>query len=321
MNGALGVKVLVGVIVAIVAPARGMAEVVVRYQFPDGRKATTTITSSFQQVLTLTGKRHEVNSEQEMVVVSEAGIRDKDGELRERLRVDSLKAKLTMPGGVVLEFDSATPNAPRPRTQFDFFLDLIKLKSTATWSVVRDKENRVKSVDGQDRILEPLDPARRDMIRHQFDAEFLRDQANREMLRVPELALVVGQSWEIDEAMRLDGGQSLKFKNRYTYQGETDQQGARLLRIDFQTIEVEYELVSDGSSPLRLAHSELRPEASEGVLLFDPERGQVVESRESLHITGRLGFLLGDSELAGELELTTKKSAKTQYMDGPGDAK
>jgi hypothetical protein len=290
----------VALLLSLVAPGNAAAETTLRFQFPDGRKSKTTVTVTLHQVLTLNGRKHETRSEQELVISTENGIRDKDGELRQRLAVDSLKAKLTMPSGVVLEFDSSNSKAARTATPYDMFLDLLKANANANWSIVRDQENRVKSVDGRDKLLESLDQAKRELVKKQLDADFLRDRANQEMLRVP----AHGESWELVELMRLDAGQNLTFKNQYTYQGEVDRGGRKLHQIDLVTKEAAYSIDSDAATPLKLVSSKLQPRQMEGVMFFDAGQGQIVECREMVQVTGDVAFRLSGNDLAGQLDLT-----------------
>lgn len=298
-------RLILGACLAVtVGSSAVVGQTTLRHEFPDGRKTTTTVKIMLQQALTLNGQKHEVSSEQEMVITAENGIRDKEGELRQRLRVDSLKAKLVMPGAVVLEFDSSNPNPNRPRTKFDMFLDLIEISANASWTVVRDKDNRVKSIDGRDRMLESLDQTKREMKKKQFDADFLREQANREMLRIPSQPLNRGDSWELAEAMRLEAGQNLNFKHRFTYQGEVEREGKLVHRIDMETIEAVYSIDRDAPTPLKVISSKLQPRMIEGVIYFDAEQGQVVESRESVEIIGDLNFQLDGNDLAGQINLT-----------------
>jgi hypothetical protein len=242
-----------------------------------------------------------------MVITTTNGIRDKEGELRQRVAVDSLKAKLTMPGGVVLEFDSSDPNPPKRGTRFDVFLDLVKVNANASWSVLIDKENRIKSVDGRDRVLESLDQTKRELLKKRLDVNYLRDQANRELLRIPSQPVMPGDSWQLRDTMRLDGGQSLVLNTLYTYRGETERSERKLHQIDVDVKEVAYTIDADATL-LKLMSSELRPAMMEGVIYFDADEGMVVESRESVQIEGDIQFSLDGNELGGHLELTLANS-------------
>jgi hypothetical protein len=257
-----------------------------------------------QQTLTLNNMPMDTSSEQEMVILTTNGKRAEDGSLRQSQKIESLKAKLSMPGGVVLTYDTASPNQPPPGTQYDMFLDLIKTNANATWTVTRDKENRVTSVDGRDKVLDSLDEAKRELVKRQIDGNYLREKANREMEKIPTKPVTKGESWELSETMRLEGGQSMTMKTKYTYQGEVDRGGKKVHQIDVETNEVSYSIDADAASPLKLASSSLKPKMIEGILYFDQESGQVVEAREKMQIAGDLKFTVSGNELVGKLDLT-----------------
>lgn len=278
------------------------AQTVLNLKYPDGEKSSVTVKVSTKQSLTLANMPFDTASEQEMVISSENGKRAEDGTLRQTQKIESLKAKITLPGGVVLEFDSANPNQAPPGTQFDMFLDLIKANSKASWTVVRGKDNKVLSVDGRDKVLESLDESQRELMKRQVDANYLRDQANQEMDKIPNRPLTKGDSWELTETMRLEAGQNMTFKSKYTYQGEIDHGGKKVHKIDIDTSTVEYSV--EGDAPLKVVSSSLTPKTLEGVILFDNEKGQVVESRESVQIKGDLKFSVNGTELSGNLDLT-----------------
>jgi hypothetical protein len=211
-----------------------------------------------------------------------------------------------------LEFDSSAPKPTPAGTKYSQFLELIKVNVGASWNLVRDKDNRVRSADGRDSILESLDQAKRELLKGQVDPNYLRDRANQEMLKVPATPLHVGDTWELSDITRLDAGQSLTMKSAYTYQGEVERGDRKVHQIDVKTREVEYTIDRDASATLKLVSSRLRPTMLEGVICFDAEQGQVVESRESVRITGDLTYKLLGNDLAGSLDLTMATSAVVQ---------
>lgn len=305
---------LIPILIAVCLPASSvlLAQTKLEYKFPDERKTKTLVKITSQQTLTLNNTPLETSSEQEMTILTDNGKRAADGSLRQNQKIESLKAKLTMPGGVALSFDSADPNKAPPGTPYDVFLDLIKANANATWTVVRDKENRVTAIEGRDKVLESVNEAKRELVKRQIDATYLRDKANREMERIPSKPVSKGDSWELSETMRLEAGQSMTLKTKYTYQGEVDRNGKKVHQIDVETTQVSYSIDADAASPLKLASSNLKPMMIEGIIFFDQESGQVVEARDKLQITGDLKFTVSGNDLTGKLDLTMGTSSVVQ---------
>ena len=55
--------------------------------------------------------------------------------------------------------------------------------------------------------------------------------------------------------------------------------------------------MDDSPLPIRAKASDLKVKESKGTILFDRELGRVVESKETLQITGTITFTLNNNEL------------------------
>jgi hypothetical protein len=290
-------------------PSGALAQVKLEIKLPDGQKTTSTVKISTKQNLSLAGMNIDSGSEQEMVISTVNGKRGADGVLKQEQKIDALKAKLTLPGGVVLEFDSAKPDAPAAGTAFDVLLDLIKVNAKATWTVVRGPDNKVTAIEGREKVLEGLDESKKQMLQKQLDPAYLRDAANKEMEKLPGKPVKEGDSWEITETLRLEQGQNMTFKTKYTYRGPTDQNGKKLDKIDSEVLEVNYDVDADAPLPLKVTSAELKPKTLEGVILFDREKGNTVESRSSVQIKGTINFDVNGQAIPAQLDLTMSTSS------------
>ena len=184
-----------------------------------------------------------------MKIVTVNGTRGEDGVIRQQQSIEALRRKL-VPGGIVLAYDfRAQPEAPPAGTQFDALLDLIKINAKSTWTVVRGKDNRVIAVEGRDKVLEGLDEAQKAVMKKQLDPMYLRDAANKELERLPSKPVAKGDSWEVTQSLRLEQGQNMTFKTKYTYEGTADRNGKTLDHIDVKVVEVSYGVDADAAIP------------------------------------------------------------------------
>jgi hypothetical protein len=296
----------------LVLPSFAWAQTKLELKIPDGEKTTSTVKVSSKQTLTLAGMNIDTSSEQEMVISTVNGKREADGTLRQQQKIDALKAKLSLPGGVELEFDSSKPDAAPAGTAFDVILDLIKVNAKASWTVVRGRDNRVTAIEGRDKILEGLDEAKRAMLQKQLDPAYLRDVANKELDKLPSRPVNKGDSWEVTETLRLEQGQNMTFKTKYTYEGLADHNGRQLDKINAETLEVSYGIDADAALPLKVSSAELKPKSLEGVILFDREKGNVAESRSSVQIQGTINFDINGQAVPANLDLTISNSSVTK---------
>lgn len=293
----------------LLLPSAAWAQIKLDLKLPDGEKTTSTVKVSSKQSLTLAGMNIDTSSEQEMVISTVNGKREADGSLRQQQKIESLKAKLSLPGGVELEFDSSKPDAPPAGTAFDVILDLIKVNAKASWTVVRGRDNRVTAIEGRDKILEGLDEAKRAMLQKQLDPVYLRDVANKELDKLPNRPVNKGDSWEVTETLRLEQGQNMTFKTKYTYEGLADHNGRQLDKIAAETLEVSYGIDADAALPLKVSSAELKPKSLEGVIFFDREKGNVAESRSSIQIQGKINFDINGQAVPADLDLTISNSS------------
>jgi hypothetical protein len=244
-----------------------------------------------------------------MTISTVNGTRGADGVLRQQQKIESLKAKITLPGGVNLEFDSTKPDAPPPGTQFDVLLDLIKVNAKSSWAVVRGPDNRVTAIEGREKVLEGLDETKKSLLQKQVDPAYLRDAANKEAEKLPNKPVNKGDTWEVTETLRLEQGQNMTFKTKYTYEGTVDHNGKQVDKIVPQVMEVSYGVDADAPLPLKVTGSELKPMMLEGVIFFDREKGHIVESRSSVQIKGTINFEVNGQALPAQLDLTMSTSS------------
>ena len=288
------------------------AQVTFKYKFPDGRKSTSEAKVTTAQTLTLAGMEIKSGAEQSLTVASTNGQRAADGMLTVTTKIEAIKASVTLPGGVDLEFDSAKPDAAPPGTQFDFLLDVFKATAKSTWDSVMNKDNRVVATTSRDAVYADLPENIRDAMKAQLDPEYLTTVANDELAKLPSEPVSPGDSWERTNAVRLDSGQRLTFTSKYTYEGSVQQDGKNLEKIASKTTEVSYSV--EGESPLKVVESDLKVAESDGVILFDPAYGQIVSQRSKVQIKGSLKLEVMGMEFPGTLDLTMENSVTLKQL-------
>jgi len=284
------------------------AQVTLKMKYPEGRKATSEVTTKTKQTLSLAGMDLGSGSEQTITVTTVNGKRANDGTLEVKSKIEAVKAELSLPGGIELEFDSEDPDADPPGTQFDVILDIFKATAKSTWTVVMDKDNRVVEIKDRDAAFKDLPQALQDAMQAQLDPEYLKTAANDELDKLPSGPVSQGDSWERTNTVRLDSGQKLTFTNKYTYAGEIARDGKKYARIDTVTTEVDYS--ADATSPLKVLESDLKVAESKGAILFDMEDGQIVRSQSKVQLKGTLKLEVMGMELPGTLDLTMENSVK-----------
>ncbi|MEY4177179.1 MAG: hypothetical protein RLY70_753 [Planctomycetota bacterium] len=290
---------------ALMGVAPASAQVTISRKYVEGEERAQSVDVLTKQSLTINGANIETSSQQNMVVRAKVGRRNAAGELPVEYAVESLQQTIKAPGLGEVSFDSVNPD----KASESDITPLLKAAAQAKWVMTLDREDRVLSVLGREKAFEGLDDKQRETLKALLDPELLKKQAQEELDRVPSRPLKAGETWELEETRRLDGGQSLTFTRRYCYVGETEQDGTKLHRIDVTASKVVLAIEGGGAVAIRLVKSDLKPVKSSGTLLVDPATGWVVAEKHSTQIKGSVVISVAGQELPTELDLLIENSA------------
>ncbi len=278
------------------------AQVMLARKYVEGDTRAQSIDTLLKQTLVINGANVDTSSQQNMVVRAKVGKRTAEGELPIEYAVESMQQTIKAPGIGEVSFDSVNPDKATDSP----ITPLIKAASKAKWVMTLDRENKVASVTGRDTSLEGLEERLKEAFKASLDPAYLKKQAQDEIDRIPARALKVGDTWELEETQRLEAGQSLTFVNRYQYQGETEQDGRKLHRIDVTVTKVT--LTIEGNDLVKLVKSDLKPAKTSGMLLFDATAGWVFSEKHSTQIKGSIVLSVGGQELPADLDLLIENS-------------
>ncbi len=309
----LGVAALVATVLFASRPSQ--AQVKLEYKFPEGQKLTYKTTSKTSQVLTLMGQGIETESKETVINTSTVGKKRADNTVPVEEKVDSLKAELSLPGGMTISFDSKDPNSKIDNPQFSFLSDVYKLFSQLAYTVVLDSQLKVKAVEGTEKLLEKADALNelgKQSVRNRLDSHRLKTQFEQTHGNLPEVLARPGEPWERTERLELGGGQTLTFHKKYEYAGNEKRGAATLEKINVKITEVTYAMDPNSPSPLKVTKSDLKVESGTGTILFDREGGHVVTANGKTHIKGSMAFTAAGQNIPGELDLTIEFNTELQ---------
>ena len=292
------------------------AQVKLEYKFPEGKKLSYKSTVNTKQVLTLGGMNVETESEQVAVSSQTNGKRRDDSSVPVEEKNVSLRLELSLPGGASFTFDSSNPDAKIDNPALAFLGEALKLASETSYTVVVDTHNKVKAVEGNEKIVEKaekLSPQARDLIHGRMETDKLKQRFEQEHGNLPEVLARPGDSWERTEILDISGGQTLTFKKKYEYVG-TEMKGNKTLdKIKTWVTEVELKQDPAANSPLKIAKSNLKVESSDATVLFARAEGQVESLKGKVHMAGDMvTYSINDMEIPGALDLTMETENELQ---------
>jgi hypothetical protein len=229
--------------------------------------------------------------------------------------VESLRVELSFPGGIKVNFDTADPNAKVDAPNLAFLADIFKLAGEIAYTIVLDDKNKVRAIEGTEKLqekVEKLDPQAREQMSKQFDSEKLKRSFEQESQILPDVLARPGDSWERTQIAELGAGQALSFRKKFEYKG-TEKKGDKTLdKITTKVLEVKYTTEPDSNLPLKALKSDLKPESSEGTILFDREGGHVVSSTDKIRIKGNVTYSANGQEVPSTVDLSIETHLELQ---------
>ncbi len=134
-----------------------------------------------------------------MVSSSVVGKKRADGTVPVDEKVESLNVDVSLPGGIMINYDSKNPNAKVDNPQLAFLVEVYKLVGEVAYTVVLDGQNKVKAVEGTEKMLEKADALNemaKQSIRSRLDSQRLKTQFEQAHSNLPEVLARPGEPWE-----------------------------------------------------------------------------------------------------------------------------
>jgi hypothetical protein len=231
-------------------------------------------------------------------------------------KVESLHVEMSLPGGNNLTFDSSNPDAKIDNPALAFLGEALKLAGETSYTLVLDAQNKVKAIEGTEKLLEKADklsPEAKDAIHSRMQTDKLKTRFEQELRSLPDVLARPGESWERTEVLDIGSGQTFIFKKKYEYMGVEKRGDKTLDKISSTVIAVELKMGPDANTPLKVVKADLKPASSEGTILFDREAGRVVSAKDKIQINGdMLTFSFSGAEIPGAIDLTMETDSELQ---------
>jgi Family of unknown function (DUF6263) len=292
------------------------AQVKLQHKFPEGQKLKYKTSTKTRQVLTLMGTELENVEDQTVITSSTVGKKRADSTIPVDQKVDSLRIELAIAGGINVTYDSSDPNTKIDNAALAFLDEVFKLASEISYTVVLDDQNKVKAIEGAEKLLEKADklsPTARDLIRSNLESDKFRREFEQEIGHLPDVLARPGESWDRTEILDIGNGQSLTLQKKYEYLG-TEKKGDRTLdKISSKATKVELKQDPNVNAQLKVVKSDVKIESSEETILFDNESGQMYSAEGKVRVKGdNMTYSINGMDLAGTMDLTIETKSERQ---------
>ena len=293
-------KTLVSACLVLGLSTTAFGQVKLERKYHEGSSYTAESTSRIEQKLTIAGMEVDTAGDTRTAVKATIGKRDVAGMLKIQNKTDSLQIN-TVVMGQNYSFDSTSPDT-KGTSQLEVLRDVHKALAKQTTTTILDKMNRVYAIESEQDVVSGLPAEIQALVKGQLDPENLKKAANQELDSLPAEPVSKGDSWQRTETANFGAGQIMTFQSKYTYEGTVEKGGKTLDKITTKTLSVEFGL-KDSPLPFTVKGSDLKATESEGVILFDREVGQVVETNSSIRIEGEMTFSVNNMDLPAKLDL------------------
>jgi Family of unknown function (DUF6263) len=292
------------------------AQIKLEFKFPEGQSLTYKTTSRTRQLLTLMGGMEKVSvlRETKLSTRSVGKCRD-DSSLPIEETNQFLRAEYTVPDGIKLTLDSSEPNIKIDNPQLAFLADVFKLENSIAYTVVLDKQKKVKEIEGTEKLKEMAEQLADSIAREEFQransVDRLRTKFEQALRILPDVPAHAGESWERTELLEING-KTLTVRKKYEYVG-TEKKGDKILeKIGQKLLDVKYDTDANEKLPLKVAKSSLKIQSSEGTILFDREEGHIASASQKVQFKGNMTFSGAGVDQTGEFDLTFDTNTQLQ---------
>ncbi len=295
---------------AVCLATAALAQVPLVPRNPEGT-ATFLTTYSLDQTLNILGMDMRTQAEISSTNTFTTGKPAADGTVRIQERTDSVMASFSLPGGLVAMYDSAKPETVKSdNPTLQGVLESFHLTVGKSVTRVIDGANRLVALEGTEQLLEKASPEAQAALRREYSLEMRKRTWEQNRKRLPDGPVKVGDKWKRSEVLSIGGGQLLTYTAHYDYQGTVEKNGKTYDKLGIIHDSVVYSIEEGSPLPFKVAASDLKPEATSGTLLFDRERGEIVENTQSSTVAGDIMLDAGGMMVPAQLKLSVRMSSK-----------
>ncbi len=283
------------------------AQVVLEQKLPESSSQRLDVTTKIDQTLTIAGQVVETSNGTHIVSKTTLGKRDGAGNLTAEEIIERLQASMAVMGNTY-QFDSNNPD-DKGTSPLEAVREIHKAAAKRIKKITYDKSNHVTKVETDFVVLGSVPDEIRNLVKDESNPEVLKTAANDELNQLKSEPVKPGDTWRRTVTMNFGSGQVMTFEIEFTYVGPVKHEGRSLEKITTKAQEVKFGLV-DSPLPLQIKDCKLKPEESSGVILFDRELGQTVETESHDRVTGTMTFTINNTDLPATLDLTFNATKK-----------
>jgi hypothetical protein len=285
----------------LIAPLAS-AQIIIKPRVEAPGSFETNLLFKVKQTLSIMGQDIDTASVRKVTAKTDVSKPDSAGNVTYSSKYSAFENKLTLPGGVEIEFDSNGENTPQG-TQLDFMLPLLAALSKSTTTIVFDKNGDVMKMEVKAEGLDTLDGQAKAMLGGELDSDALTEKAQNALDDFHDKPVKVGDSWESETTLDLGQGAVFELTSSQKYVGTVQQDGKTLHQVEIKYTEVDFEQPAATPGAPAVTESDLEIITGTSTLLFDAEKGRIVTSKLNLEVAGEITLTIANMDLPAKLTL------------------
>ena len=121
---------------------------------PAGKTRTYKAVSKTTQLLAIAGQEIKTESRESSTRSSKVGQKRDDSSHTIEQKTESVHLEMSLPMDITVNFDTSDPNAKINNPALAFLEEVAKLNAEITYTVLLDNRNKVKAIEGTEKLLE-----------------------------------------------------------------------------------------------------------------------------------------------------------------------
>ncbi|MBT3890716.1 MAG: hypothetical protein HN617_09295 [Planctomycetaceae bacterium] len=285
----------------LIAPLAS-AQIIIKPRVEAPGSFETNLHFKVKQTLSVMGQDIDTASMRKVTAKTDVSKPDSAGNVTYSSKYTAFENKISLPGGVELEFDSNGENTPQG-TQLDFILPLLEALSKSTTTIVHNKNGDIVKMEVDAEGLDALDAQAKAMLGGELDGDILKEKAQNQIDEFNDKPVNIGDSWKSETTLELGQGTVFEMTSSQKYLGTIQQDGKTLHHVEIKYTEVDFEQPAATPGAAAVTESDLEIIEGTSTLLFDAEKGRIVTSKIHLEVKGEITLTIADMDLPAKLAL------------------
>lgn len=294
----------------LIAPLAS-AQIIIKPRVQAPGSFETNMVFKVNQKLSIMGQEIDTANTRKVTAKTDVSKPDSDGNVTYSSKYTAFENKISLPGGVEIEFDSNGENTPQG-TQLDFILPLMEALSKSRTTIVHAENGDIVKIEVKAEGLDALDDQAKAMLGGELDGDALKEKAQKEIDDFNDKPVNVGDTWKSETTLDLGQGAMFKLTSEQKCVGTVQQDGVALHQVDIKFAEVDFEQPAAAAGAPAVTDSDLKIITGTTILLFDAKKGRVVKSNLKLKVSGEITLTIANMDLPARLalEITVEQSVK-----------